>query len=60
VFVREAPEGFVLMENRHSPSPGTRKCAQEILTALRREIAAVEAVHAVLCDVVQQVELLAA
>jgi hypothetical protein len=59
VFVRQAPQGFVLMENRHSPSPGTRKCAQELLTALRQEIAVVEAVHVVLQDAVLQVELLA-
>eukprot|EP00953_Heterococcus_sp_UTEX-ZZ885_P006199 3800-Heterococcus_DN1.PRE.2 len=59
VFVRQAPQGFVLMENRHSPSPGTRKCAQELLTALRQEIAVVEAVHAALQDAVRQVELLA-
>jgi hypothetical protein len=59
VFVRQAPQGFVLMANRHSPSPGTRKCAQELLTALRLEIAAVEAVHAVMQDAVHQVELLA-
>jgi hypothetical protein len=51
-FVREAPGGFVLMENRHQATMGCRKCAQELLQMFKESLASAEMVCALMDELV--------